>query len=504
MGNLEFSCERNDVLSESSRELHNLQAEIESSYTLSKEDFDRDFKWDNFSQWIWNCWMVSVLDSFVNFWDYEKLIRTHAKKNNKWWYDITLPMWDFKRNGGLFNFWKRKEIYHITSEDLLPQVSIEGEKIQLLGNGVKKWIHCLIIALWQKLAGSKNSSFDYNVLNGWHSVDVMDALMINFYSLAINRKTIGDEEFNKKLKSYLKIFDSRTDMMTVSVKWQGSWKNMWKVSEWKGWTNHAISVDSVFYKQVENYFWWKSKEMRVRLSNPHDSSDTYEMPYYDFKNKCWKLHFWSKKMGKVEKDYGEPWTFNGKNERINSTYSGDFKDSLNWYIQNEWGVENERNLVVKEWCELPDWRIVSREEWNGLWRICYIVESYGKKVIVKRNWNSYTFSCDGNNITFNGELFSDKGTSLKNWINDLINKILPTWIRNQSPEKIKFFISAMEFANSINYFRQMHCKWLVIKEWQIFRKWVIALPIYPEWLGFKDNISVDDKTKIVNYINKII
>lgn len=510
MGNVEFDYDRSDALNESRGELYNLHREVASQYTLSKEDFDRDFKWDDFSQWIWNCWMVSALDSFVNFWDYERLIRTHVKKNNKWWYDITLPMWSSE--WGLFKLWKRKETYHITREDLLPQVSIEGEKIQLLENGVKKWIHCLIIALWQKLAGRKDSTFDYNVLNWWCEVDVMDVLMSDFYAFEINRDSIWDDsQFNKKLRSYFKKFDKRTDMMTVGVERNGSWENMWKVSGWRWRINHAISVDSVFYEQVEDSFFWERKQMWIRLSNPWDASDTYEIPYSDFKNKCWSFDFWSKKMKKVEDDYAEGWTYEPDEDRIESEYSADPYDSLNGYLQSENWVpldeddRDERNLVVKEWYQLPDWRIVSKEEWNGLWEKCFIVESYGKKVIVKKvNWDWYAFSINGNDITFNKSSFLNKiEWVVPKSLLELISCV--RWTNNQDSEESRFLASAMLFANFVNYIRKIDCKWLVIMHWELFKKvGLLPYPIDLKMLGFKRNISLSEKTRIVNYINSIV
>ena len=44
MGNVEFDYDRSDALNESRGELYNLHREVASQYTLSKEDFDRDFK----------------------------------------------------------------------------------------------------------------------------------------------------------------------------------------------------------------------------------------------------------------------------------------------------------------------------------------------------------------------------------------------------------------------------------------------------------------------------
>ena len=216
-------------------ETKDLNKEVESQYTLSKEDFERDFKWDNFKQWywMWDCWIVSTLDSFVNNWCYENLIRTHVKKNGEWWYDVTLPMWfesdDNDGKGGASIIWKwfpwlntfrwdlnkkneKKMVYRITEEDLLPQISLEGRTNELISDG-KKWINCLAIALWKKIADKGESDLETNTLTWGYAIDAMNSLLSNFYTVAICMNTAEkdrDRNFDSILKTYLKNFDKKT------------------------------------------------------------------------------------------------------------------------------------------------------------------------------------------------------------------------------------------------------------------------------------------------------
>lgn len=512
-----------------------LSGEIESQYTLSKEDFERDFKWDDFEQGMGNCRLVSVVDSFTNNWDYEKLIRTHVKKNNEWWYDITLPMWFDLNNGEDESIWwvlrknffgKEKMVYHITKDDLLPQISILGEKLRLLKDGSKKGINCLVVALWKKINGMVKWDFDYTTLVWGNPINAMDSLLLNFYTVGIDRRLMmknKDIGFSGMLKRYLKKFDKKTDMMTVCVQWNGSWENMWNV--WEGVGNHAVSVDSVFYKKCENkekkeksfnFFELldEDKELWVRLSEPNDAWDYYDIPYREFRDKCYDFQFWSKNYFKVIDDINKDWIYKWNWEYMRSpNYEGyDPQDSLNGNL-NEKNSSDERNLVIREWYQLLDWSIVWEEEYESdwLWEECFIVKSYGKDMVVKRkkdkNW--YIFSCNWEEIMIDCSLFIDLRKASSNyisyygyymscaaaivwwfiWSDLLVPSIFnlawgayKLWktigklnIDKIAREKYRFFVSAMMLANYINYIKASWPGWkFFINNWELFfedNKW---------------------------------
>lgn len=128
---------------------------------LDKESFKRDFEWDSFKQGqIWNCWMLSFLDSFVNFWDYELLIRTNVEKNKNGWYDIYLPMWYPPNNN------KRGTCYSITDKDLnLTQLNQDQMNINYME--WKIWHRCLVCALAKECTTGTNGVPDYAKLQAW-------------------------------------------------------------------------------------------------------------------------------------------------------------------------------------------------------------------------------------------------------------------------------------------------------------------------------------------------
>lgn len=308
--------------------------------TLSEEDFDRDFRGDDFEQEnVGDCWMLSFLDSFINFWDYELLIRTNVEKNEQGWYDIYLPMRYPPEEKGT--------LYRITSKELcLKQYGTDGKEMKLVT--WKKWIKCLVWALSKSCTWITDAPADFTKLQAGIGLNTAELLLgksfgkISFMDKSFVKwieKNVGDllskdrkrmalaylkhtsgftgvttlwelwgavlkylsgksgSDFLEIFVNYLQMFNKETDMMTVTVLRGDEWMEEHWTQLWG--TPHVLSVEKV-YKNEKG-------EWLVKLSNPHDAdakkgNPVYipPMPFGEFLSRCFEFTFVSKDKEKTK------------------------------------------------------------------------------------------------------------------------------------------------------------------------------------------------------------
>lgn len=354
------------------------QKEMEElNYSLSKSDFVRYFKWDDFQQWeVWSCWLISAIDSFSHIDKYEELIRSSVKKI-EWWFIINMPLWAPRR---------RSESYTISSEDLLNQKSIYWSDLNLIHG--KEWIKALMIA-YGKVSTWKES-FDVMALNWgyvWNAFNTMiyrintymnhkwrreeDESLTERFNNNLNELMsdiwlfkeeieLTEEERNKRviseLRSILENFDPRKELLSVSVNQWDWYEELWN---WE-WSNHDVSIEEAFKKNWELY---------LRVSNPHDSGKSYDISYEKFSKYFFAYSFSSFE----QKQWLPPFKSTDYNNRKYQISEGRTK-TLNRLIQQTWDF-------IKDQSE-SRWDVIVRNEGNKMY-----VESWWKTdSIVSVRW----------------------------------------------------------------------------------------------------------------------
>lgn len=360
MSKLENEPSQENLLEEIELSLNDFKKDIEKNrqYTLSKEDFQKYFEWDDFKQRnVWDCRLVAALDSITHLSNYESLVRSSVKKINENIYDIKLPLWDPK--------WKA---YHIDINKY-NQKTISGNLLNVIAS--KKWLKALVIATWAALLWTEE--YDVNKLVWWCSEEVFKAVI---YWVNVYGEKSSSPEFYNHLYSILESFDARKSCLVISVN-QGKWYD--KLNPYS-WSNHAVSVESTSEKDWELY---------VTISNPADSSRTYTKSFTELSKSCHAFRYatyWNdnqyekfsrkisiltkKDMGGIAKDIVE----DSKKRWDNSPEA-----SLSWIIEMSW--KEDEKLRQNRWdvlvSELPyksnnwkfnDLKVVSR------WKECTIID----------------------------------------------------------------------------------------------------------------------------------
>ena len=476
--------------------------------TLDKEDFEKDFKGDFFRQRnIGNCWQLSTIDSFINFWDYEELIRHNVKKNNEWWYDIRLPMsYPPKNKTGL--------LYSIKKEDLLPQVTLTWNELNLVKT-TEKGIHCLVVALAQRLV-SVGVNFDFNSMSwGWWCN--LTKQLLNENDFNITTLTRESTDFETKLKSYLMGFNRKTDIMTVSVYRPESRKREdIKPAEKKEWVAHEISLERTYIKDDTRY---------VVLSNPHNASLGKIIPLNDFLTLCKDFSFTTKNYyKKIEEgdniiDKREP-PEEAKNDSL----------TLNWYYcknPEKWLNENEsksinekRNLDIRLWFMTYDWTISDAYDDNCY--AIYLVNSFNQKTTLNgyiddNDTSCFILSIDNKDLILPKSIFSSEYTNKFNEFVKIMWKMFDSlWItrpstfpeEKDSSDEIRYW-SAMALANFINYVKYKKSNdWLWKFEKTKDNKLKLPWKKQATWSTIQTNIctwwDIGLNDEADNYVNEIV
>lgn len=339
----------------------NQALEIDNNYTLSKEDFEKYFEWENFQQVMWNCYMVATMDSLVSFWGYEDLIRTSVKKNNSGFF-ITLPLW--------YSEWYGK-IYFVPFNEIgQNQVTIFWDTFSLVK--WKSWIKALLIAYW-KMCTWKNY-YDNGNFVWWESRVVFEDLVFSMNTTCVSRGIVkwededpdglADQEFVKSFKNTLEMFDKNRDMIVLSVNHKGIWySTLWHYSH----SNHAISVEN-----VRNEGW----ELIITLSDPSNSAQSYDIPFRELIKSCYRYVLCTEPL-----HHGPCWKIKNKTYEHKREYSASEWDqkirninSVNQVVQLTW----EENKFLRE----ARWDIVVTWDWGLL-----NVSSYGlTSNLTEKDW----------------------------------------------------------------------------------------------------------------------
>ena len=257
--------------------------QVENFRRMTKREFDMYFNGESFQQGlVWNCYMLSALDSFCSIKSYEQLIldNTKIKVNSKWiYYAFSLPFGD-----------PNAQVYDVQPDQLQPQIWRNWQKIQLIDTKLN-WLSALMYALWKKMLWKNN--FDFQRLSSWMPNSFLHHLLhwYHFYSDTRNsplvpRKPLRDLiYYENKLKKVFENFDPNIHLLSLSVRQEKEYdklKNSERhviqalFSEWwlntSSWWLHSISVRSVNRDSNGNI-------VSLSLSNPWDIQKSYDLQY---------------------------------------------------------------------------------------------------------------------------------------------------------------------------------------------------------------------------------
>lgn len=424
-------------------------------YTLSKEDFEQYFEWENFYQWkVWDCWLIAAIDSLVSYWDYERLIRTSVKKTDKW-FSFSLPLW--------------------TMDDLSEKIFVSFDEIKECQRNIdwdqqflvtwNLWIQALAIAVW-KFESDTGHKFDYNILNGWASCIAFSIIApLDLDKYAIMRALIVENEdpywnvdkvFVEKLYTVLENFNTETDMLTLAVcqlKYMNIDRNYtYAALGHYSKVNHAISVEKVTKKD------WT---LIITLSNPWDSNMGYDITFENLikscgwfelctKNKNYSSIMSSLKTGGLMQsqsvDRNQPLKYLHDEDKVKfgnfvvwvtdlpksyTPYKRGIDNrpvSVNQVVKSTWVVNKELQKVRKD--------VIVSDENNKL-----KVSSYGLSINLEEKWWNIVISLWENKLSINK--------------NRLSNKYEYDWKTIQK-ENYPLYLYWAKIANFINMMRKLY------------------------------------------------
>lgn len=515
----------NQIFDNTKQDLSKLKNNIENKqYTLSKEDFKKYFEWENFRQrTVWNCWLVAVIDSLVSYWDYEKLIRSSVKIDNKW-FTFILPLWDPNWIEQFVSFKEIKEV----------QRDIYWNEQILIS--WKSWIKALAIAFW-KLYSWFSDKLVYNNLDGWNSCIVFSLLVYDIDTYLLVRSGMSEKDdpnwtvdtiFTWKLRSILERFNTKTDMLTLSVnQLLGNSINVDDYSSLGHYSNsnHTVSVEKVIKKN------WK---LFITISNPWDSNRSYDILFEDLIKSCNYFNLWTKNknykdltmdanvlykskmpfsnkkldwdsiriMNTNIKNNQVPYKKNGNNNIDLSPHTVDQIVSITWdadkalrEARKEIIVTNDSNNKIK--VSSYDLSINMEEKW---WNV--IISLWKNKLNINKSHISDRYKYDGKNIQDENFPFYLYWAKIANFIN-LMRKL---YINKKSQDKSNdrpFRIINWSLQFDDNPLKLIWDKWRT-RIWaeltwddyiECLRNWWLL------WISSSDN---ETKQKIADFLNKLI
>ena len=287
-------------------------------YTLSKEDFEEYFSWNEiYQENVWDCRLVSPIMSLVEFWGYERLIRTSVKKDENG-FKISLPLWS-----------PEPYTYFISFEEINQvQLWISWDAPSLVD--WKLWIQALVLAYW-KMCTWKDQ-FDYINLDGWSSNRVFNDLIYGIEVYEAKRKKVSydkdphgscDKNFLNHLYDILENFNEKTDMIVLSVSVDLLTNALWHYSN----SNHSISVKKV---KKEN---WKLVITVWNLSEDYEDCD---VTFEDLITSCARFFLWTTKERPWLKKSNKSYIWKRKYCASAQSKNIDKVESVNQVVQLHW------------------------------------------------------------------------------------------------------------------------------------------------------------------------
>lgn len=474
-----------------------------NGYTLSKEDFQKYFEWEDFQQRnIWDCWLLAAIDSLVSYWDYENLIRTSVKKVGGG-FSIWLPLWS-----------PRPIEYFVSFNEMnTNQINISWNKSILVT--WKDWIKALVLA-YGKMSTWKGRNFDHQNLSGWAGDRAFNDLVYGIEVYRVDRTnylqdedpdwTI-DREFTDKFYKVLEDFDTKYDMLTLSVnqldeqEMRQQWLHGESYSSLGHYSqhNHEISVEKV---KKQN---WK---LIVTVSNPWDSGRSYDISFENLIKSCSGFYLWTKKARQWLSTSSRSYAWERGYAASNYTTKIEDVESVNQVVQLTWEAD--------EALRKARWDIIVTSTQND----AYQVFSYRLKMNIKeRNWN--IIICDkwcellidktklSNKYEYNGkDIENDQYPLLLYWakIANFINMMRNLYIdtkkrdkKNDKPFCIKDWI--LKFDDDPSTF-----SWSdrLQREWaELF--WDDYIDCLNDWSNLWINTSdTGTQQKICNFLNQLV
>ena len=318
------------------------QKEKDKKYTLSKEDFNKYFKWDNFEQRnIWDCWLLATIDSLTHLKNYEELIRTSVKVENNIFY-FKLPLWD--KNAKYI----KVDLNKVENEK---QISLNGETLSLI-NTPEKWLSALVYAYWKHITWLDR--FDIWHLTAWNETEAMYNLVywLNLYLWFVSDPNKEQQKYYiDKFINTLKQINLEEDMLTIWVNQLDGYNKLWNAQKI---SNHATSVESINKDENGNI-------ISITVSNPWDSNKSYEIKKEDFWKYIHSFELWTKKKFPKLLD-NKKYSVKRSNERRTNT---DDTSTLNGLIQHTWDVNMKLRIERKDVIVMKKWeKLVVSSWWN--------------------------------------------------------------------------------------------------------------------------------------------
>ena len=460
------------------------------NYTLSKEDFEEYFSWNELYQNnIWNCWLISPIMSLVKFWDYEKLIRTSVKMNDNG-FIISLPLWS-----------PEPHTYSISFEELNQvQRRISWDSPSLVE--WKLWIQALVLAYWKMSTGK--DQFDYINLAGWNSSNVFYDLVYGIEVYSVERNGLPycddpywacDQDFLKQLRDVLENFNKNTDMISLYV----SVDPLIHLLSHYSMSNHEISVKNV---KKDN---WK---LIITVWNMDEKYEDCDITFEDLITACGGFSLWTKNK--------RPWL-----KKSNESYVWKRKYIWEIYAKKHNKIESVNQLVLLHWKEKEAlrearWDIVVTDIAENELK----VSSYGLdtkleekdwKIIISV-WNNKIYISKAvlsNKYEYKGRITSNKEYPFYLYwakIANFVNMMRKFYIEPEKWDKknytpfclVRWALQFDDNPNSFNFGTRIKRKWkeLIWDDYiECLRDW--------ESLGI-DSSNDETKQKIVDFLNQLV